>query len=406
MARGKGEGSFTRVPKDKNLPLKYWQGSIEIPAIDGTRRRFTVRSKDKATALAKLDDAKLKLRERGDLHTRGETVEHWFNYWLNQIAVKRVRPKTFIGYESVARLHIIPTIGHVRLDKLTPTHVRRVHQRMEENGASSTYVLNAHRVMSVALKAAERENRIHRNPTDLVDAPLKAVARQEALTIDEAIRVLSYVADTPLGARWATALLTGARRGEVLGLEQDRVTDVLDLSWQLQRLRVTGGKPVVPANYEYRHLTGGLYLTRPKSRAGWRVIPLVDPLRSILERAAATVDNEWGLMFTVEQRTKQGVPTGRRMPIDPDQDSRAWKDTLRAAGIERNVVLHGLRHTAVDLLYEAGVPESVIVEIIGHSSRSMTRQYKTRGNRGQLIDAMERMSALLGRGDDVREIGP
>lgn len=38
-----------------------------------------------------------------------------------------------------------------------------------------------------------------------------------------------------------------------------------------------------PSDYEYREIANGMYWTRPKSRAGWRIIPLVDPLRTILE---------------------------------------------------------------------------------------------------------------------------
>jgi hypothetical protein len=37
------------------------------------------------------------------------------------------------------------------------------------------------------------------------------------------------------GSRIAAALFTGARQGELIGLELDRVTDELDLSWQLKR---------------------------------------------------------------------------------------------------------------------------------------------------------------------------
>ena len=38
-----------------------------------------------------------------------------------------------------------------------------------------------------------------------------------------------------------------------------------------------------PSDYEYREVVNGMYWTRPKSRPGWRIIPLVDPLRTILE---------------------------------------------------------------------------------------------------------------------------
>lgn len=389
--RGKGEGAVYRVPADRSKPLQYWTGTIELPSSSEKRRRVTVRRKNKADLLEELAELRKDLKKRGDLPTKNQTVEQWFTYWFEQVATKEVRPKTASGYKSVVFGHIIPAIGAVKLNKITDTHIRRVHDRIViEKGLSSTYALNAHNIMSAAFKEALKSGRIGMNPVKLANRPRKAVAPQEAFDVDEAVHVLEHVSHDPImGARWATGLLTGARRGEVIGIEVDRVTDVLDLSWQLQRLTVTDktGKPNVPADFEYRHLTGGLYLTRPKSKAGWRIIPLVDPLKSILERHIATMEpNAWGLLFT-----------NRGRPIDPDQDSAAWKLVLADTGVERNVVLHGLRHTAVDLLSLAGVPEDLMSQIVGHSSRLTTRGYLTKGkvNRTRLDDALNRFSALF-----------
>jgi integrase len=398
--RGKGEGGVYRVPADKKLPLKYWTGTIELPAHDGKRRKATVRRKDKAALLEELDKLRTQLKKQGDLPTKNQTVKQWFEYWYREIAAKSVRPNTLEGYRSVVFLHIIPTIGNVKLNKVTPAHVRRVTDGMIDGGLSSTYALLAHRTMAVSFKIAVREGRMSQNPAALTDAPLKAIAPQEAFDVPEAIRVLHHVAGDPvLGARWATALLTGARRGEVIGIERDRVVMEiddngeeywqLDLSWQLQRLALTEetGKPNVPANFEYRHLTGGLYLTRPKSKTSQRMIPLVDPLKwIILRHMANTEPNAYGLLF---------APNGE--PIDPDQDSARWKVVLAETGIQKDVVLHGLRHTAVDLLFYAGVPEDIISEIVGHSDRATTRKYKTRGNvnRVRLNTAMAQFSALF-----------
>ena len=413
--RKQGEGALFRVPADKSKPLKYWQATIELPTLDGGRRRKFIRAKDQRELLKKVDAARKALRERGDLHTADMTAAQWFTYWFNEIVVTKNRPKTAAGYKSVIFGHIIPVIGKVKLEKLTPEHVRRVTNSITAAGGSPTYALNAHRIMSRALEVALREGRVGRNVAKLMDAPRKASYDADAFDVNEAIKVLQHVAtDTVMGARWATSLLTGARRGEVIGLELDRVGDDLDLSWQLQRIiwshgcgpHTTGddGKPVyrcgwkrgtdcpdrkiiVPADYEYRHIEGGLYWTRPKSNAGWRIIPLVDPLRSIIERRVATIPpNPHGLLFTLNNN-----------PIDPDQDTARWKKVLAETGIEKDVVLHGLRHTVADLLYAAEVPEDVIVQILGHSTRATTRGYKSKGiaNRPRMLDAFTRLSALV-----------
>lgn len=396
--RGKGEGAVFRVPKDVSKPLKYWQTVIELPSHDGkTRRRKFIRGKSKPEVLEKFANAQRELRERGDLTTNVPTVQQWFTYWLDQVAAKRVRPGTFNGYKSVVKNHIIPGLRPgTKLDKITATAIRRVHASAYGVNGSSTYALNAHRVMSASLEIAVREGRIFRNPAKLVEAPLRGVADLDVLTKDEVRKFIAYARTQPGGARWLVSVLTGARRGEVIGLERDRLTDVLDLSWQLQRLkRDENGKPIAPADFECRHIRGGLYWTRPKSRAGWRIIPLVEPLRTyLLEHLEQEPENPWGLVFTENGR-----------PRDPDRDTKAWNTFVEGVFPGRRVRLHDLRHTAVDMLYEAGVPEDLMIEIVGHSTRTMTRAYKTRGNLDRLRIAMSSLGDMLApQAEPVQEL--
>jgi integrase len=359
-----------------------WCVAIELPSTNGDRRRKYIVRKYKKDVLAERTRLLKQFEKSGDLPTSSQTVAQWFDYWLRAIVAKEVRPKTAANYRTFSK-RIVKVIGTTRLDKLSPAHIRKVDDAIEKE-LSSTSAATAHRIMSSAFAAAEREGRLENNPAKLARAPRVATPTLEVLTVDEVIRLLGLFDDGTEKVMWFTYLMTGARRGEILGLEWDRVSDVLDLSWQMQRHPV---EMVAPADYEYRRVDGGLYLTRPKSKAGWRIVPLVEPLSGVLRRwhEAAPV-NPHGLLFA--------TPEGK--PFDPDHISKTWPNVLKAAGIEKKVRLHDLRHTAVDMLYEAGVNEQTITEIVGHSSRSMTRAYKSRGNRPQLTDAMKRMSALLG----------
>jgi integrase len=387
--RGKGEGGLFKDARG------LWNAVIELPPRDGKRRRKTIRHKNKATVVERMRALQRELEERGDLPTADMTVERWFGYWYTQIVLKEVRPKTAGGYKSIIDRHIIPNIGKNRLAKLSPTSIRTVTDSIVRNGGAHSSALKAHQVMSSAFEAAVREGRMSRNPCKQMAAPRKNVAKLEALNVEEAMRLLRHVEDDKeYGARWAMALLTGARRGELLGLEWGRVTDVIDLSWQLQRLSLGDlGNPIVPNDYEYRQVYGGLYLTRPKSRAGWRIIPLVEPLRTILARHREhNPPGKYGLVFTRSGR-----------PVDPDYDSKLWIKVLEASGIQKRVRLHDLRHSAVDLLYTAGVPEQVIVQLVGHSTVSMTRAYASR-DVVRLRQAMEMFGAQFMLGEKPKEL--
>lgn len=387
--RGQGEGSLFKDARG------LWNAVIELPPRDGKRRRKTIRHKDKPVVVARMRELQRELEERGDLPTADMTVERWFGYWYTQIVLKEVRPKTAGGYKSIIDRHIIPNIGTHRLAKLSPTSIRTVTDSIVRNGGAHSSALKAHQVMSSAFEAAVREGRMSRNPCKQMAAPRKNVAKLEALNVEEAIRLLRHVeSDEQYGARWAMALLTGARRGELLGLEWDRVTDVIDLSWQLQRLSLGElGNPIVPNDYEYRQVYGGLYLTRPKSRAGWRIIPLVEPLKTILDtHRRLNPPGKYGLVFTRSSR-----------PVDPDYDSKLWIKVLEASGIDKKVRLHDLRHSAVDLLYSAGVPEQVIIQLVGHSTVSMTRAYASR-DVARLRQAMEMFGAQFMLGEKAKKL--
>ncbi|WP_132435990.1 MULTISPECIES: site-specific integrase [unclassified Rathayibacter] len=392
-----------------------WSATVDLPKVDGKRRRKTVRSKDEAVAREALrvmseqvaaDRLARKLaaaREAVAAKDLPWTVSTWSAHWLELIASRRIKPMTYTAYESAIRLHVNPVIGSVPLTAVGPAHLRQVETTMLARGLSSSSALHTHRVLAVCFGDAVREEMLERNPAERMRPPLKAPASLSALSTSDAVRVFHELSSRPDGALWATSLLTGARRGEVLGLELSRVGEVLELSWQLQRfpwVHGCSGDPCsagrratdcpgrhidLPASFERRHVYGSLYLTRPKSVAGVRFVPLVEPLRAILlTHIRRNPIPRNGLVFV----------NAVGNPIDPDWMSNRWKTLRKELGITSAVRLHDLRHAAVDMLYEAGVPEDAIVEMLGHSNNRMTRSYKSGPSMTRLRTAMEQVSAL------------
>ncbi len=382
-----------------------WIGSVDLGwTPEGTRRRKTVSSRTQAGALAKLREVRRQIGVYGDVPTRSLTVHDWLERWLRDIASQRIRPRTMDTYRHKVAL-IEEAIGRVRLDRLTPAHVRTVHQRIAGKGLSSTTALQAHRILAAALKDAEREGLVVRNVARLVDAPRKAVSDRSALTSAQAKAVLRGSASDPMAARWALALLYGVRQGEALGLTWECVdldAGTIDLAWQLQRLtwrhgcgetcgRKRGAECPkrnlgAPPGFESRHLEGALCLTRPKSAAGTRVVPLIDPMHELLERQAelsAGRPNPHGLVW----HDAEGHP------LDAKADREAWYAALTSAGAPR-IALHGARHTTATLLLELGVDAKVIGSILGHSDVVTTQGY-------QHVDLSLQRAALDGLGKAI-----
>lgn len=359
-----------------------WIVQIELNPRDGKRRRKQLVASTERAVLSKRKDALKELHANGDLETASPTVAQWLTYWQKEIIAKKRSPKTAANYRTFSK-RIANEIGNVRLDKLTTRHVHQVDNAITRE-LSATSAATAHRIMSSAFASAMSEGKMYRNPARAVEAPSIPNPQLDFLTIEEVTRLLDLFDDDTEKVLWFTYLMTGARRGEILGLEWDRVTDVLDLCWQLQRHPV---EIVAPADYEYRRVDGGLYLTRPKTKAGWRIVPLVEPLSGVLRRwKEIAPTNEHGLVFA--------RPDGK--PFDPDYISKTWPKVLKAAGIEKKIRLHDLRHTTVVMLYAAEVSEADVILIVGHSVVSMSRAYRGRGDRDQLTRSMKKLSSLLG----------
>lgn len=365
-----------------------WIGAITLWTPDGRRRRKTVSSKNYKTAQRRLAELQKQLDNTGDLPTGALTVTQWVDYWLEHIASKRIRPRTLVTYRGHLTNYVKPAIGRRRLDALLPQHIRLVHTLIAEKGLSSTTALHAHAALVKCLNDAVREGVASRNPAELVDPPRRAVTDLSALTAQQGIELLLKAdkAEDPMTSRWAMALLTGARQGECLGLEVDRILDDrIDISWQLQRLNYSHGcgKKVLdewpcgtkrggncpkrslktPPGFEIRHTDSpGLFLTRPKTKKGQRVIPLVEPLKTIL---AKHTEGRTGLVWTRSDGS----------PVDPKDDNHAWHAALERAELP-NVRLHDARRTTATLLLEAGVDAHVVTQILGQSSVITARGYQ------------------------------
>ncbi|MCL2611987.1 MAG: tyrosine-type recombinase/integrase [Nocardioidaceae bacterium] len=407
--RGHNTGGLYRRKSDG-----MWVAAVTLPpAADGKRRRkVIVRAKygDAQKALTKLRDD---LERNGDLPTATTTLARWCDVWWERYAMHDLKVKTREGYRSKIENYIKPSIGSVRLDKLGPDHVHRVRDYITDRGLTTTTARGAIAVLSSILAAAEREQKIGRNPCDLVRKP--AAAKRERLYLTNAQALQMLTAHDPADgtvprdlAMWATAFLAGLRAGERLGLTRESVnveTGVLTVMWQLQRItfehgcgdepcgRARGGncpkrRLSIPGDQEVRHVEGGLYLTRPKTAAGWRefTMPplLTETLRTYLKN---TEPGMCGLIFTRD--------LGR--PIDPKDDAIAWDAALRAAQLP-DVDRHSARHTCNTILTELGFPVDVRQKIIGHASKAVNEAVYTHTSDARVTEA----TAALGTAMDWR----
>jgi integrase len=360
-----------------------WMGTIEAGFTEsGARRRLTVSGTSKQQVQRKLRDKSAELDAAGHRNVkRSVTVAKWAETWLPMIQTQ-VRPSAY-DVDKAAVRYIIAAIGSVRLNDLTPADVRSVAAKVRGKGKSSSTALRYHGTLMRLLKAAATDGYAIPPNVLLAKKPKAAVNDRAAIPAAQAITLITLAAPLPDASRWVLAFLQGLRQAEALGLTWEQVdlgVGTLTVSWQLKSLRyIDRTKPelgfLMPDGYEARHLVGAAHLVRPKSKAGWRVQPLVPWAVNALETwHDAAPDNPHDLVWPGR---RQG---GKVWPRNPASDRDAFAALQKRSGVQhptgRPYTVHEIRHGTATLLMELGVPESVRVAIMGHSNITTTHGYE------------------------------
>lgn len=385
--RARGEGGFFQRADGK------WVGRVTLA--DGTRKQIVRR--DYAEAVEARDKLASDVRTgRAGKAKTTNTVADWLQHWRENIHRANVDPSTLDDYETTTRVHIVPAIGKIKLARLTADDVRTMHKKIAESSTRQAQI--AHHILNRALKDACTEGKLDINVASMVPTPGHVKTKRTPWTVATAQRIMDTAAamdaesGTRLASRVSAAFYTGARPGECVGLELDRVDlnkGIADFGWQLKQLtrshgcgtqkpdgtwpcgrKVAGYCPEsfwdLPPGYEHRECYKSLLWTRPKTDDGQRVLPIVEPLLDLMDRhiSSDSGPNPYGLVWHHRD--------GR--PISPREDHRYWAQLLAKAGVVGD--RYTARHTTGTEFLHAGVDRMVAREVMGHADEQTTEIYQ------------------------------
>ena len=162
------------------------------------------------------------------------TTKQYLEGWLAGI---RVASTTGHSYNRKLKLYVIPTLGEVKLQRLTARQIDRLYRTLESSGGSAGKPLSArtvrytHMILRKALGQAVRDGLLMKNPTDTANPPTAKQARAPEMKVwsaDQISRFLAWDRDQadrryPL---WVTYATTGMRRGEALATTWDDLDTV------------------------------------------------------------------------------------------------------------------------------------------------------------------------------------
>jgi integrase len=231
------------------------------------------------------------------------------------------------------------------------------------------------RSIDEARRAATRARLIGEGATEeMSDAWLAAWEAQAA----QARAVMAAADATPLASFVRLALLTGMRRGELLGL---RWSDVEGGSIHVQQTaqRIAGQ---------------GIVFRQPKTGLSRRSIALSSDAISVLRHhrrrqtearfLAGPAYDDRDLVFT----------TGLGTPLEPGNVLRTWRRIVAMAGLP-GLRIHDLRHGHATLMLGQGVHPKIVSERLGHASINITLDTYSHVLPGLQAAAAEALDTIL-----------
>jgi integrase len=321
------------------------------------------------------------------------TVGMWLTEWVEAIK-PRVRASTHTRYEGIITGAILKApISNILLQKLRGSHIESYYAAAKVS--ASTLTLH-HAILHRALRKAVKDQLVAMNvATNLDDRPRRERepedARQHAWTATEAraFLIAAKAAGTQSAAFYATALDSGARKGELGGL---RWSDV-DLDTAkiriVQQLTKPGSEPTFGPTKTGRSRTISL---------GAETVELLRAHKqeqAELKMRNRTAYHDFGLVFAkdwVDVR-KRFDTLGQPLQLN-NLGQREYAKLISAAGV-RKIKFHGLRHTSATLLLQAGQPAYVVAQRLGHSKVEMTLNIYAHVLPDMQQDAAAKLGTLL-----------
>jgi integrase len=335
--------------------------------------------KDKATpTLAELD-------------AWGVTRDVWVEAVTDAKPVRRrggepYKPSVIRSYESALRVYILPAIGDRRVSDLDGDAMRRLVATLEGRETlrprratgkpapiDASTVRNAVAPLGLLFRRAVAEGVIPSSPLIGVELPVPRGKRDRVAEPDEAALLIAVLPRAADRLAWAFMFYAGLRIGEVRALRWRHVDAAAGCVRVVDALDARG--PTI----------------RPKSEAGERAVPIIEPLRRIL--------------MGVERGADDAYVAGRApaMPFAYSALRRRAVVAWRRAGL-RPILPHEARHTFASWMVDGGVEPFDLSGWLGHANLSTTMTLYVHRMPDRWARQVDRANAYFARSDTVERI--
>ena len=283
-------------------------------------------------------------------------VDAWFEYWIS-VKKKTVRPNTVRNYTERYERNIKAVIGKKLLTEVKPIHCQKIFSDMADDGYRTTTIYQTRIALYNMLEFAKENDVIINNPCKKsVKSDMgKPSDKKEALTIETQKKFLEGATGQSYENQYRFILQTGLRTGELVGLKWE------DIDFENKTL-------TIQRSMEFRYKVGEWRVGPPKSKSGYRTIPLTDEAIRILKaqkeknRKIKVIPMEW---------SEQVFLCRKGEPVKNSTYDTALFKICDKVGIKR-FSMHVLRHTFSTRCIEGGMMPKTLQKILGHSNIGIT----------------------------------
>lgn len=284
---------------------------------------------------------------------------------------ENLSPKTYLNYMGHLNNHILPRIGHLKLDEIKTIHLVNMMNEIKKPGGridgraeqlKPGTVKYIHRVAKNVFSRAKEWGLIKENPMNGVPKPSDKTQAERYYDESEAQAVINAIYEhLPLKWRlyFVGAIVGGFRRGELTALKWS------DVLFDQNAIRID----------ESISLTrkGRAYVRKPKTEGSKAIVDMPEwymnelrAYRTIWEKEREDAGDKW--LGGDEEYVFHG---GFGKPLYYTHPSKKWREFTEKHGL-KYVPLHGLRHTTATILLENETDTKVIQQRLRHTQHSTT----------------------------------
>lgn len=345
-----------RGPDGKQL--KPWTATFDVSP---TWTEKSARKKAEAFAATFERDCKAGLI--GDGRRR---FDDYCNYCIDLKEQRGIKHSTIFRYHELTK-RIFPAIGHIKICELRADHLNNLYTELMKPGLnnrtggslSSSTVRKYHNLISTVLDQAVKEGLVPFNVAERTMKPKAEKPQVKYFQPNEVAQIRDALELEPI--KWRAfvhmLLITGARRGEILGLKWDKV------DFEHNRIHICNSilyKPDI-----------GVYEETPKTETSVRFVTLPPETMKILCKYQVWQNEERLRLGEYYQYQGFVFSQDNGQPMHPDSVKR-WLNKFSARHDLPHIHPHSFRHTMASMLYFNGVDSVSISKRLGHAQVSTT----------------------------------